>query len=76
MIALWGLANLAYSVQDVCLLTSDSRNENRCTTGYSSDSITKPIVSPEFLLIASAVEMAGLLMLAYERKIGTKKSFN
>jgi hypothetical protein len=76
MFALWCLANLAYSVQGVCLLTSDSRDRNQCSTGYSSNSITKPIVSLEFLLIASAIEIAALSMLAYEKKAGARMSFS
>lgn len=76
MLALWSIANVTYSLQGVCLLNFGVKDDGHCSSGYTSESFTKPLVSLEFLLIASSIEITGLLMLAKERKVGTKKPFS
>lgn len=53
MIGLWGLSNIAYSINGGCTEMFHLNEAENCLTGYGhSYSITTPIVSLEFLLFS------------------------
>lgn len=65
LFGLWGLANVAYSIQGGCLLSFHISGAENCLTGYSSNSLTSPIVSVEFLLLSLAITFSGASLWGY-----------
>lgn len=73
MFGLWGVANVVYSIQGVCLDTFHLTGTENCVTGYNSNSLTSPIVSLEFFLASIVVLSGGASLWRYGKIKEEKK---
>lgn len=62
MLALAGITRLVYNIQGVCLLIAQTSGESICSSGYTSDSLTVPLASIEFLFFSVGLTVVGLFV--------------
>lgn len=73
MFGLWGLGNIAFSIQGVCLDIFHLAGAENCATGYNSDSLTSPIVSLEFFITSLVVLSSGAALWRFGKAKGERK---